>query len=484
MRLQCIRPRRSPLVPVLVLTMTLATLAAPAPWAAAQRQPRGPGCDPTRPATAHYGGAIPAPGARASAPVPCAAFVGPANESALVGVSSASSVFYAPLIGEPMPGVDGWSPPCPTNELVARSDDLGATWTQLDPAGPRSSGCVPAWMSVDPDTSRIWFPTTPVHGPTPADVCGARITWSDDDGDHWATGGDVPCPSQGAEKLLEGPPPASGPEPVGYPHVVYYCANDADGATYQHLWCYRSLDGGQTFAFTGGFSEPALPPGGCAAWPDGIPTSPPVRTRAGIAGPDGVLYFPVLVCGTLGVAISRDEGASWEFRAGIAASVDDLYTTGSAVDRHGNLFFAYRGPGGLAYLVSSADHGASWSAPAMVAPPGVQGVRRVAVTARGNGEVALAYLGTTDGAHFNGYITQSQNVFAAHPLFWSASVNAPSQPLINAADPETFWDRFFYLSVAIGPDGTPWAGFHCAKTDACPDQRIGVVGRLTKPAGG
>jgi hypothetical protein len=415
MRLQCIRPRRSPLVPVLVLTMTLATLAAPAPWAAAQRQPRGPGCDPTRPATAHYGGAIPAPGARASAPVPCAAFVGPANESALVGVSS---------------------------------------------------------------------PTTPVHGPTPADVCGARITWSDDDGDHWATGGDVPCPSQGAEKLLEGPPPASGPEPVGYPHVVYYCANDADGATYQHLWCYRSLDGGQTFAFTGGFSEPALPPGGCAAWPDGIPTSPPVRTRAGIAGPDGVLYFPVLVCGTLGVAISRDEGASWEFRAGIAASVEDLYTTGSAVDRHGNLFFAYRGPGGLAYLVSSADHGASWSAPAMVAPPGVQGVRRVAVTARGNGEVALAYLGTTDGAHFNGYITQSQNVFAAHPLFWSASVNAPSQPLINAADPETFWDRFFYLSVAIGPDGTPWAGFHCAKTDACPDQRIGVVGRLTKPAGG
>jgi hypothetical protein len=43
-------------------------------------------------------------------------------------------------------------------------------------------------------------------------------------------------------------------------------------------------------------------------------------------------------------------------------------------------------------------------------------------------------------------------------------------------------DRF-HLSTASGPDGTPWAGFHCADTAACPGRRIGVVGRLTYPPG-
>jgi hypothetical protein len=52
--------------------------------------------------------------------------------------------------------------------------------------------------------------------------------------------------------------------------------------------------------------------------------------------------------------------------------------------------------------------------------------------------------------------------------------------LINAADSETFGDRFFYGGAAIGPDGTVWAGFHCAKTTACPGRRVGVVGHLTR----
>ena len=62
------------------------------------------------------------------------------------------------------------------------------------------------------------------------------------------------------------------------------------------------------------------------------------------------------------------------------------------------------------------------AAPIMVAAPGVSAVRRVAVTARKRGEVALAYLGTTDGSHYNGYITESHNVLDGKPRFWSASV--------------------------------------------------------------
>ncbi len=115
----------------------------------------------------------------------------------------------------------------------------------------------------------------------------------------------------------------------------------------------------------------------------------------------------------------------------------------------------------------------------MVAAPGVRVVRRVAVAVRGH-TVGLAYAGTTDGAHFNGYITESRNALARRPRFWSASINPPSAPLLNAADSETFGDRFFYGTDTIGSHGTAWAGFHCAKTSACPGKRVGVVGRLTK----
>ena len=152
-------------------------------------------------------------------------------------------------------------------------------------------------MSVDPHTSRIWFATT-----LPS-LCGARISWSDDDGDHWKTNPSVGCPAQGGEKLLEGPAPAAGAKPVGYPHVVYYCANTIDIAA-SNLWCYKSLDGGATFNFVGSFPDPT-PPAGC---------SERHPSRPGVVGPDGVLYFPTTLCGALGIAISPDEGTTWQFR--------------------------------------------------------------------------------------------------------------------------------------------------------------------------
>jgi hypothetical protein len=117
----------------------------------------------------------------------------------------------------------------------------------------------------------------------------------------------------------------------------------------------------------------------------------------------------------------------------VAGGLEDIYTTGTAAGRHGELYFAFRGPGSLPYLTTSTDHGVTWSSPTMVAAPGVRAVRRVAVAVRRRGEVGLAYAGTTDGAHFNGYITESRNVLSPPTRFWSASVNDPSAPLINAA---------------------------------------------------
>jgi hypothetical protein len=445
---------------LLGLAASVSLALALAPGAGAATHPKGPGCSPNRPAVAHFGGGIRAPGRRHSAPVPCATFVGTTSEAASVGVTRRGSVFYAPLL-------ENTSPP-PQNtvqgpEWVVRSRNLGRSWTRLGSGGPRTAGLVPPWMSIDRQTSRIWFTTT-----LPA-LCGAQVSWSDDDGKRWRTGAGVPCPSQGGEKLLEGPAPRGGAKPHGYPHVVYYCANTIDTSA-SNLWCYRSLNGGKTFKPTGAFSDPPQPPGCAERHP----------SRPGVVGSDGSLYFPTTLCGTLGVAISRDEGATWRFRSKVAPGLADIYTTGTAADQHGGLYFAYRGPRDLPYLTTSSDHGATWSKPIMVAASGVRAVRRVAVAVRRRGEVALAYAGTTDGAGFNGYITVSRDVLAHRPRFWSASVNKPSAPLLNAADPETFGDRFFYGGVAIGPDGTAWAGFHCARTKACPERRVGVVGRLTR----
>jgi hypothetical protein len=392
--------------------------------------------------------------------VPCETFVGTTSEAASVGVTARGPVFYAPLLQNTM------APPQNTlqgPEWVVRSRNLGRSWTKLGSGGPRTAGLVPPWMSIDRQTSRIWFTTT-----LPA-LCGAQVSWSDDDGRRWRTGAGVPCPSQGGQKLLEGPAPRGGAKPHGYPHVVYYCANAADVVA-SNLWCYRSLNGGRTFKFTGKFPDPPRPPGCAERHP----------SRPGVVGSDGALYFPTTLCGKLGVAISRDEGATWRFRSNVASDYEDIYTTGTAADRHGNLYFAFRGKGGLPYLTISRDRGATWRKPVMVGAPGVKTVRRVAVAVRRPGEVALAYAGTTDGARFNGYITTSGNALAHRPRFWSASVNKPSAPLLNGADPETFGDRFFYGGVAIGPDGTAWAGFHCARTPACPGRRVGVVGRLTR----
>lgn len=118
----------------------------------------------------------------------------------------------------------------------------------------------------------------------------------------------------------------------------------------------------------------------------------------------------------------------------------------------------------------------------MIAAPGVQQVRHTTITASGTGHIAIAYLGSTDGgARFSGYITESLNALAHRPLFWSAAVNNPARPLVSGYRSQSFGDRLFLISDTFGPDSTPWAAFHCAYESACPNERIGIAGRLAEP---
>jgi hypothetical protein len=440
----------------LLVLVWLATLACASPGAEA-----APGCAPNRPAVAHRAGGTALARQPDNPPVPCLNVVGRTSESASVGIGRTGSLFFAPL------NTNTSAPPQNTlmgPENVVRSRDGGRTWKTLSSGGPTTGGFVPPWMHVDPQTSRIWFSTTL---PT---LCGARISWSDDDGDTWQTNPAVGCPAQGANKVLEGPPPQGSTKPTGYPHVVYFCANAQDTMP-STVYCYRSLDGGKSFPAVASPDPPR---------PDGCDEEHPAR--AGIVAPDGVLYFPTNLCGELGVAISRDEGATWEQHHIAHTPVKDTYIVTDAADAAGNLYIAYIGDRDLPALTLSRDHGATWSTPITVRAPAVKEVRRVAVTAGRRGHVALAYQGSTDRKAFQGYVTTTADALAGKPMYWSAPLNDPAHPLVYAVNAQGFGDRLLYQTDAYAPDGTVLAGFHCARTSRCPNQRVGMFGRLLAPS--
>ncbi len=440
------------------------------------------GCDSTRPAVGYRpGGGALSPQPR-DAPVPCLEVVsGRAGESATVAVTHTGRVLYAPIVKNDLAApLDDRGP-----ADLAKSDDGGASWQAVAPGSPDHVLDVPPWMTRDPATGRIWFASV-LPG-----LCGSELSWSDDDGRKWTTNPAVGCPGMGSLRTLEGPAPAGGTRPTGYPHVVYLCSNLNDFSA-SNLWCYRSLDGGHSFAVTGGFPDP--------------PPRPDCGTehaaRPGAVGVDGDLYFPVYQCGDLSVAISRDEGTTWQLVHVAESPVQDLYISSLAADDQGNLYLAWiagdggagggSAPGapnpategilgeGTPMLSLSRDRGATWSAPAALAPPGTGSARHIAVTAEGSGQVAVSFLASADGgSHLNGYLAETPNALAPAPLWWAASLNDPRTPLLSTSDPETFGDRLFFITDAFSPQGQPWAAFHCAKTDACPGERIGVVGRLS-----
>ena len=390
---------------------------------------------------------------------------------ASVGVTRSGSLFYAPLL-------ENTSPP-PQNTLqgpewVVRSRDLGATWTKLGSGGPTTGGLVPPWMKHShPDTSRIWFATTLPN------LCGARISWSDDDGDQWQTNPSVGCPAQGGEKRPpEGPPPPLRTKPGRLSaRRLLLRKHDRHRSPATCGATGRSMAVG-SFSFTGSFSRshPAA----------GLHGESPLPTRPSPV-PTGCSTFRPKLCGALGVAISHDEGASLAIPPNrrLPAGSRTSTPSGTAADSYGNLYFAWRGPGDLPYLSTSTDHGATWNPPLMVAPPGVRAVRRVAVAVRKRGEVALLVSGNHRRRPLQRlHHRESQRLHGAPPLLdrlgerpCRAAGQRPRTPRRSATASSMAPTRLRRMAPS-GP------AFHCAKTSACPGQRIGVVGRLTPGNGG
>lgn len=403
--------------------------------------------------------------------------------------------------GEPTIGVtnNGWvftsAFQTNTRVLVMRSKDQGKTWEDVSPnIGGRNTHL----LSLDPytyvdnrlgdkDASRVFTIDLTVD-------C-SILSFSDDGGESWITN-PLACgrPVNDHQTMFTGPPVSS--PTIGYPNLVYYCWNDVASSS-----CSKSLDGGITWAPTGGpaFAGLSAEYGFCGG-----------LHGHGFVDSKGNLYLPRGYCGEPFLALSRDEGKTWD-----TIHINDKAGEGDAdpsvtVDEKGNIYYLWIGRDLLPYLSVSKNDGKTWSKPMMVGAPGVNEANLPSIDVGKPGHIALTYMGTDNGPNkpkfgkgcgqecptaseyqkttWNGYMTISTNVLDDDPVFWSTTVNDPNDPLLRGkCGPGRCSGRvpgiLDFIDLIIDPDGLVWASYVDECTSICvtggPNMGAeGVVGTL------
>ncbi|HVA60117.1 MAG TPA: sialidase family protein [Mycobacteriales bacterium] len=514
-------------VPLLLVCAATPTLADPV-----TRTPtaRPDGCDPARPAIAYYsGGVVLSPQPR-NPPVPCGVSTGFAGaESHIVVLNDGAVVFVPAVQPAGLAGTNAGPVPIDPNTQtnaspagLALSADAGAHWAMLRPAGITWNPTDHS-IYVDPVTGRLFFedyspdPQAPALGPNQSGP--AHLLWSGDGGRtwHYTVINEVALPEN--PRFASAIAPAGQPRPTGYPDVVYFCANTNVGFTSPVIGgrlCFKSMDGGSTFSLTSLVFDAAAPRHPeCGANPESYSA---IDGDYPEPASDGSLYLMVTCGSNVYLARSVDEAASFPVmhrRDGSAvtlpAPAGNGVTGGAAelrVDPADNLYLMWA-RGAHLMLAVSRDRGLSWNTPVDVTRPGLGTVLKWSFAERGIGRIAVAYLGQRPGqVTVDGYLTESTDVLARHPVFWAGMLNQPDHPLLygssiqgagylagpggtevnpaifGAVSIQLFGNDF--IGSALGPDGTPWASFDadCGATPqaagcrADGDQTRGFAGRL------
>ncbi len=376
-----------------------------------------------------------------------------------------------------------------TNEGASWKTVFDGHFTTADP-----------YMYVDPATSRIFANdlVPPCH----------LVSFSDDEGKTWTTAPPAGCMvNEDHQTIFAGPAPEGGDKPDGYKNVVYLCAiGGGISAASTGSICSKSLDGGMTFIPTGtpAFNDDPRQPGDYGA--------PGVCNGAnahGVVGPDGTVYLPRGWCGQPWLAISHDEGLTWErvqisdlgmpCCADVEGTPGQLYTHEAAVvaDRKGNVYYSWVAADRLPYLSISRDRGETWGEPMMIGPPGLREGLLPGMTLGADGKIAVFYMGSENspwnpatseaegdfaGEHWNAYITMTANALGKDPVFHTATLNDPEHPMwIGPCGPDPIrcgWGDF--LDIVISPKGEPWAVAVdlCNKKECSSGGGEAVVGRL------
>jgi hypothetical protein len=402
----------------------------------------------------------------------------------------------------PVPvGGDTQSNASPAGPAVAHHN--GRSWQLVKPSGvtwnPTDHGDY-----ADPDTGRLFFadygpiPLAPQFGPEQEGP--AHLNWSADDGKTWQhTSIDTVFLPENP-RYTSARAPAGQPKPVGYPNVVYFCANSNVGFTSPVITsrrCFASLDGGSTFTERGTILR-------------GVP---PVHPECGSAqedysaidgsypqpASDGTLFLMVTCGGKTYLARSSDEAATFPvLKRPDGAPVTLPLPPGQPGLNLGQSDLRV-GPDDTLYLVDqeviagrttlllriSTDDGLTWSKPIELLAPGLSGVHLWAMAQQGD-QVAVAYLGHRTGPTWDGWVTTARGVRAAlaagrRPVLTSGQVNDPKRPLLYGDNvqgagtfqlpaplgnqvpfPPPFDIQVFgndFIGAAITPGGSAWGSF-------------------------
>jgi hypothetical protein len=427
------------------------------------------------PAVAHHAGGAPIRSSSVTSNAPDARYfsIGMNASEPTMGLTKDGAAFVTAFQGN-------------TKIEVVKSTNGGSKWETVSPKVATHNAQVISldpYLYVDRDTGRVFTIDNTV-------AC-LYLSYSDDEGKSWTTNPFM-CghPDVNDHQTVFTGPPVSSPT-VGYPKIVYFCYNDVVTTS-----CEKSLDGGINWTQTG---SPAFPgyKQGESTGADGVPGLCGGLSGHGYVGYDGTVFLPRGWCGQPYVAISHDEGVTWQdvrvAKNGIAGHEASVGT-----DKKGNIYYDYIGGDRLPYMVVSRNDGKTWSQPMEIGPPGLKEADLPSLEVGGVGKVAQAYMGSTNSpgapwksskyqkTTWNGYMTETTNALDKNPVFYTASVNNPKDPMVRGTcGPDRCLPVYDFIDVAIDPNGGVWGSFvdgctaFCVTTPTSANNAsLGVVGRL------
>lgn len=360
-----------------------------------------------------------------------------------------------------VPGAPGPKPQTqitPAGFVVSR--DGGRSFGLVYPSGAQwvaSDGAI----HIDRATGRLYYyalapvvvpasGSVPLTDQVPAGY--AHLLTSDDDGRTWFHTTAPGYVESENPRFTSGPAPRGGDRAVPGESVAYWCGNTILFA-YGQRDCWRTLDGGHTWAFRSTLLRSVK-----AVHPECGTAAEDFNAGDGYypqVGPDGVLWSVVSCGGRSYLARSSDEGLTFPISRAVPP-IDEL-----RVDSRGTLYGVTQS-GAALMLRTSKDAGRNWSRPVDLVSKTRHGAAlgQWALALRGPGQLAVAYLTDHPGAGKDGSVTLLRG-----GLLLSSTVHDGRLPLVTS--PTSAKDDYIDLDVA--PDGSAWAAFYadCGNDAAC-----------------
>jgi photosystem II stability/assembly factor-like uncharacterized protein len=373
-----------------------------------------------------------------------------------IAQNRAGDVFFAAKAGN--------APAGGAPHLIFRSSDAGQSWQEKSGDAVQKQlffSVADPYVEVDAETGRMFWAGIAIPRP-------AVFAFSADRGETWTTTEAYAAGANDHETVISGKVPAGSdlvPTDPTFPKIVYYCTNGL-----YLVGCSRSLDGGKTFVPVTGRPLSAQSEAQCGS-----------ETGFMSTDLDGRIYIGGANCGVPQVSMSDDAGDTWHDATVSEAIHADHHDVEVATDSAGNVYALWLNTHHLPYLAVSRDHGATWSAPLMVAAPGVSGAGFAELAVGDTGRVAISYVGTTStdptDVHrpWSYYLGVSSNALDDAPLFVSNVATLPGgTTVVNRGDCCPGMYDYLDVDVAPTPGGPVWASLSNVCSAACAADPNGV----------